>query len=175
VVAKAKERGLETSETNVHRVRKLQKHPRPAGKAAKKAAPAHKPAAATKGRPAVHHAAAKPAASGTSAADFVRSLGGSVAVKDVVAKAKAAGIKVSRNYVYKVRSKTHGGPARRRGRPPSAARHVAPAATHTSHSSHVSHASAEGLLKAVAAELGLGRSLELLQAERARVRAVIGG
>jgi hypothetical protein len=35
--------------------------------------------------------------------------------------------------------------------------------------------SAENLLKAVAAELGLGPAIEIIQAERAQVRAVIGG
>jgi hypothetical protein len=34
---------------------------------------------------------------------------------------------------------------------------------------------AEDLLKAVAAEIGLGRAMEILVGERARVRAVIGG
>jgi hypothetical protein len=35
--------------------------------------------------------------------------------------------------------------------------------------------STETLLKAVAAEIGLGRAMEILAGERARVRAVIGG
>jgi hypothetical protein len=33
----------------------------------------------------------------------------------------------------------------------------------------------EALLKAVAAEIGLGRAIELLEGERARVRAVLRG
>jgi hypothetical protein len=35
--------------------------------------------------------------------------------------------------------------------------------------------SIEDLLKAVAAELGLGMAMEILQGERARVRMVMGG
>jgi hypothetical protein len=35
--------------------------------------------------------------------------------------------------------------------------------------------SAENLLKAVAAEIGLGPAIEILSGERAKVRAVIGG
>jgi hypothetical protein len=35
--------------------------------------------------------------------------------------------------------------------------------------------SAEDLLRAVAAELGLGRAVEILEGERARVRAVLEG
>jgi hypothetical protein len=35
--------------------------------------------------------------------------------------------------------------------------------------------SAEDLLKAVAAEIGLGRAIEQLQGERARVRAILRG
>ena len=34
---------------------------------------------------------------------------------------------------------------------------------------------AEDLLKALGAEIGLGRAMEILAGERARVRAVIGG
>jgi hypothetical protein len=34
--------------------------------------------------------------------------------------------------------------------------------------------SAENLLRAVAAELGLGRAVEILQGERARVRGLMG-
>jgi hypothetical protein len=33
----------------------------------------------------------------------------------------------------------------------------------------------EDLLRAAAAELGLGRAMEILEGERARVRAVLGG
>jgi N-acetylmuramoyl-L-alanine amidase CwlA len=35
--------------------------------------------------------------------------------------------------------------------------------------------SVEDLLRAAASELGLGRAIEILQGERARVRAVLGG
>jgi hypothetical protein len=36
------------------------------------------------------------------------------------------------------------------------------------------HSSTEDLLRAVAAELGLGHAMEILQRERAQVRAVLG-
>jgi rRNA processing protein Krr1/Pno1 len=39
----------------------------------------------------------------------------------------------------------------------------------------VTTAKAEDLLRALGAELGLGRALEILQAERIKVRAVIRG
>jgi hypothetical protein len=50
-----------------------------------------------------------------------------------------------------------------------------PIATNGSRSSSTLGAKAENVLKAVAAELGLGRAMEILAGERARVRAVIEG
>src|SRR5439155_17933020 len=51
---------------------------------------------------------------------FVKSLPPETAVSDVVAKAKEAGIEISKNYVYLIRSQggAKGGKAKRKGRPP---------------------------------------------------------
>jgi hypothetical protein len=97
----------------------------------------------------------------TSKAAFVRGLPATIPAKVVVAQAKAAGMKLSSNYVYLIRraAKENRGSVRA-GR--SVPRPIGTAA------------SAESLLKALAAELGLGPAIEILQAERARVRAVIG-
>jgi hypothetical protein len=114
---------------------------------------------------------------------FILSLPPSTSVKEVTAKANARGMKTSEANVHRVRRLQA-----RKGRPakpavpaqkappskpvsvrPEPVVHAAPVATAPA-SSH----SAEGLLKAVAAELGLGHSIELLQAERAKVRAILG-
>ena len=145
VVAKAKEAGLKLSSQLVYAVR---------GRG--------KPRKASTGRKPV--AAAKPAKAGStkSKAAFVRGLPSSTPAKDVVAKAKAAGMKLTTSYVYNVRgaAKT----VRRQTR--KAAAVSRPIATASS---------AESLLKAIGAELGLGEALAILSAERARVRAAIGG
>jgi hypothetical protein len=161
VVAKAKERGMATSETNVHRVRKLQKSGKATGgkKSAKVAAPSQAKANGT-------HAPG----STQSVAEFVRSVPASVPVKDVVRQAKAAGLKLSRNYVYRVRAGSKSsGPKRRVGRPAGVKNAVS---VHVP--VHAPKSSVEELLRAVAAEIGLGRSIEILQSERAKVRAVFG-
>jgi hypothetical protein len=110
VVAKAKEKGISLTANHVSAVRSTSR-----GKSGKR--PAAKAAAPKAG-------GAKPAAKGAvSKAAFVRSLPRSTPAKDVVAKAKAAGLKLNSEYVYKVRSKGGGkaAPAKRGpGRPASA-------------------------------------------------------
>jgi hypothetical protein len=100
-------------------------------------------------------------------ADFVRAHAG-LAPKDVVAKAKTEGVKFDTHYVYRVRGydKTAGKTKPARATPRQAARVPRPITTTSS---------AETLLKALGAELGLGRAMEILAGERARVRAVMGG
>jgi hypothetical protein len=97
----------------------------------------------------------------TSKAAFVRSLPSTIPAKAVVAQAKAAGMKLSANYVYLIRrgAKESRGSVR-------AGRSVPRPITTSS--------SAESLLKALGAELGLGSAIEILAGERARVSAVIG-
>lgn len=101
---------------------------------------------------------------------IILSLPSSMTAKDVVTAVKAKGLKTTESNVYRVRrlgKKTAKKPAaagaaipaRRRGRPRKAS--AAPSA-------------AEDLLRAVAAELGLARAVEVLHSERAKVLGVIG-
>lgn len=106
----------------------------------------------------------------TSKADFVRNVPPSTPVKDVIAKAKAAGLSVSKTYVYLVR-----GSARTKATKKPPARRVTIARRGASVARPIATmSSAEDLLKAVAAEVGLGRAMVILAGERARLRAVIG-
>lgn len=91
--------------------------------------------------------------------------------KQIVARAAAAGIELGVGYVYNVRASNKGAGRKNRveARAVTARRAVAvprPIATPSS---------AEILLKAVAAEVGLGRAIELLQSERARVHSFLRG
>jgi hypothetical protein len=97
----------------------------------------------------------------TSKAAFVRSLPSDTPAKDVVARAKSQGMSISVNYVYNIRGAAKGarGTSVRAGA--SVPRPIA------------NGSAAESLLKAVAAEVGLGRAIEILSGERARVRAVL--
>jgi len=96
-----------------------------------------------------------------SKAAFVRGLPASTPAKEVVAKAKALGLTLSVNYVYNIRgaAKTRRVAVRAGAGVP---RPIAGAP------------GAESLLKAVAAEVGLAKAIEILAGERARVRAVLG-
>jgi hypothetical protein len=89
-------------------------------------------------------------------------------VKEVVAMAKAKGIHFDEPYVYWARRPSKGTATRKRvsttvRNGPSMARAI------------TRRSSAEDLLRAVAAEIGLGRAVEILEGERAKVRAAIGG
>jgi hypothetical protein len=148
VLAKAKAAGLKLTSQLVYKVR---------GTA--KAKPAASPKAPASSKPPASKAA------------FVRGLPSSTPAKDVVKLAKAAGIKLGIYYVYNVRraTKIAAKKSRTASKSPAAAAPVAvPGGSRSS-------ATAESLLKAIAAELGLGPALDILQGERARVRAVIGG
>jgi hypothetical protein len=111
-----------------------------------------------------------------SKSDFVRSLPASPA-KDVVAKAKAEGISLSENHVHAVRAKDNVKAKSRRVAKKTLKTAVSkPAvATNGRGSSATAKSSAEELLKAVAAELGLARAVEILAGERSRVQVLIGG
>jgi hypothetical protein len=109
-----------------------------------------------------------------SKADFVRAYAG-LAPKEIVEKAKAESVKFDVSYVYRVRAmdKT----ARKKTRAAAKATTSTTTAMNgavPSVTSAASLSSAEDLLRAVAAELGLGRAVEILLGERKRVRAVIG-
>jgi hypothetical protein len=114
-VAKAKEKGMETSESNVNRVRQMGRRApgaKPAGRAkAAKGGKAAKPASAP-----AKKAAAVAALSGSkdsaptsdagkqSKSDFVRSFPATTRANDIVAAAKTKGMKLSVGYVYNIRT-----------------------------------------------------------------------
>jgi hypothetical protein len=154
VLAKAKASGLKTSESNVHRVRRLHGGRRKASSngAARTAAAKISVAQAPKQKT-------------LRKSDFVRSLSAATPAKDVVARARTAGIKLDLQYVYKIRSRAK--PAAARGSVAKATRARAVPAR----SSGVSP-SVEGILCALAAEIGLARAVEILQGERARVSSI---
>jgi hypothetical protein len=114
-----------------------------------------------------------------SKSDFIRSQPASLSATEVVAKAKAAGIKFSPQLVYNVRngSKAQKGSAKRtaKAKTTTSKRATAPRKAAPVPRPITSTRSAEDLLKAVAAEIGLGRAIEQLQGERARVRAILRG
>jgi protein involved in polysaccharide export with SLBB domain len=103
---------------------------------------------------------------------FILSLPHDLSVKEVIAKAKAKGLKTSENNVYRIRrtlgrARTKAATTKERATTPRNGASVQRPITTTS--------SADDLLRAVAAEIGLGRAVEILHAERTRVRAAIGG
>jgi hypothetical protein len=152
VLAKAKASGHKTSESNVHRVRRLHGRKKAAAKRTSPAAPSSKLP--------------------QSKADFVRGLPSSTPVKKVIAMAKAAGLSVSQTYVYALRRSSKGGVGKA-GRPRVVVAKSAQVITRKTKTTGVP-SSVEDLLRAVAAELGLGHAVEILQRERAQVRAVLG-
>jgi hypothetical protein len=105
-----------------------------------------------------------------SKADFVRSLPKETPVRVVVEKAKLAGIKLGDAYVHNVRGRDATKGKKKKGARRAAVRMGASVPRPIATTSSV-----ENLLKAVAAEIGLGQAVEILTRERARVRAVIAG
>ena len=91
-----------------------------------------------------------------------------LSAKDMVAKAKAAGIALTDTYVYNVRGAAKAAASKAKPAP------VKAPVAHAVAKSGASAGSVESLLKAVAAEIGLGRAFEILVGERARVQAVLG-
>jgi hypothetical protein len=115
-----------------------------------------------------------------SKSDFIRSQPSTLSAAEVVEKGKVQGVKFDAFLVYKVRSRAgakrktiaSNAPANTnvRARRATAARKGAPVPRPIATASK-----AEELLKALAAELGLGLAVKILEAERVRVRAAIGG
>jgi hypothetical protein len=154
VVAKAKAAGIKFAPVLVYKVRGRAQAKRSAAK--KASATVTTPAAAASTKPAKSKSA------------FIRSLPSNVPAKEVVKQAKAIGMKLTESYIYNVR-----GAAKKGSKPNSAAARPTVRTSANGGGSRVS-ASAENLLKAVAAEIGLGPAIEILSGERARVAAVIG-
>jgi hypothetical protein len=120
---------------------------------------------------------------------FILSLPKALSAKEVLAKAKARGIVTSENNVHRVRRLHIVAPAKAqangsaagspkavqsRSKPVPAkglpVKAMAPVAVQKGAGSSV-----DDLLLAVAAELGLARAVDILQGERARVQALLGG
>jgi hypothetical protein len=104
-----------------------------------------------------------------SKAAFVRGLAATMPAKEVVAKAKERGMTLTESYVYNIRGAAKAAKRKRAGSLRSAlvARPIAATAPAGA------RLSTEDLLRAVGAELGLTRAIEVLHAERARVHAVL--
>ncbi len=153
VVAKAKAHKLKISRALVYVVR---------GSSQRKAKP-------VSAKPKLAPSTATTAPGSMSKAAFIRSLPATLSVKDVVATGKAKGIKFDATYVYWARratTKRAKTTTRRATSPGNGAPLGRPASTSSS---------AEALLLALGAEIGLGKAVEILEGERAKVRAAIGG
>lgn len=165
VVEKAKAEGIDLRAGLVYEVRRIDK--------ARKTVPS-KPSVPTAKKTASKSSSAVPPNRGgdakarptTSKAAFVRAHA-SLTPKEIVEKAKGENIKLDVGYVYNVRSSNRANQRSARRAPE---RRAAPAREPGGATSRV-----EALLKAVAAEVGLGRAIELLQTERAKISAAIGG
>jgi hypothetical protein len=156
VVERAKAPGVTVTAGPVHGARRQSK-----AKRKTKTGAAQKSSAGKK--------SAAPTSPTTSKADFVRRFP-KASPKEVIAKAHAEGIQIDLDYLYKVRSSDRLGKLKTKAetRPASPRMGVSvPRPTATA-------SSAEDVLKAVAAEIGLGRAIEILAGERTRVRALIG-
>ncbi len=94
-----------------------------------------------------------------SKAEFVRALPEAMPAKQVVEKAKEAGLKISTAYVYVIRSQARVGPKKPNN---SAAPHAPKPAK-----------DAEARLVAIASEIGLTRSIDILTQEKARVMRLL--
>jgi hypothetical protein len=150
IVAMAKAEGIVLSRNLVYMVRGAAAPKGSASRRSRKRATRKEAPTATKG------VASKPSAAravAPSKADFVRARA-HLSPREIAEDAKAAGRKLDANYVYNVRTFDQ-----------TAATHGAIISADTR---------VEALLKAAAAELGLGRAIEILEEERARVRAVLG-
>jgi hypothetical protein len=104
---------------------------------------------------------------------FILSLPHDLPVKEVLARVAARGMKASANNVYRVRRL--GARSIKVGKDTQGSRRAVPERKGPSVARPIaSAASAEDLLRAVAAEVGLGRAMLILAGERARLRALIG-
>ncbi len=114
--------------------------------------------------------AAKKSPAHQSKASFVRELPAALSAAEVVEKAKAAGIKLDVGYVYNILRTSRDSEKMEKSGTKNGVR-----ATATQGPTARGNVSAEALLKAIGAELGLASAIRILEAERARVRAVLRG
>jgi hypothetical protein len=111
-----------------------------------------------------------PKTKSTNKSAFVRGLSGDMSAKDVVAKAKAAGITLTENYVYTIRSAAKNKSKKGTGRGPGR-----PKGSKSASVSLSSNGSLEKNFVESALELGLGNAEKLLARLRARIRSVALG
>jgi|HubBroStandDraft_2_1064218.scaffolds.fasta_scaffold81780_2 hypothetical protein len=158
VIARGKAAGMKISSSLVYMVRGRSKSKSPAAASTT----AKRVAAAAETRIA-------PIAPVVSKAQFVRSRA-HLSPKEIVEDAKAARLKLDVGYVYNVRGAAKARSTTKVLKHAARTARTAPAVARPI----TSPSKAEDLLKAIAAELGLGRAMEILATERARVRAVFG-
>ena len=107
----------------------------------------------------------------------ILSLPATMSAKDAVAALKAKGMKTTESNIYRVRRLAKKSAGKRPA--PAAAPVTRPRAVAAPRRGRMPASSAamsaESLLRALAAEMGLGRAVDLLHAERAKVRGLIGG
>jgi uncharacterized protein (DUF433 family) len=181
IVAEAKTAGLKLVESNVYDTRKYDDK-----KAVAKKTRAPKKTVSNAPAPKV---ASLKAPATMSKADFVRHYP-ALSAKEIVEKAKAEGMKLDPAVVYKVRGQDKQA-AKRKGAakkltassaavtplitPPVPSKPVAPTTRFPAPAlTPAGDARIEELLRAAASALGFGRALEVIQAEQARLRAVLG-
>ncbi len=100
-----------------------------------------------------------------SKAEFVRALPETMPAKQVVEKAKDAGLKISTAYVYVIRSQARVGPKKPSSSANGSSSPRAPAPR--------APKDAEARLIAAASEIGLTRSIEILTQEKARIMRLL--
>lgn len=108
--------------------------------------------------------------------DFIRRQPEAMPAAEVVALAKGAGLTIRPGLVYEVRRtlRTKKAASRQKQTQTKIASTTGAPSVSTAPRPIARKASAEDLLRAVAAEIGLGRAIEILTGERAIVRAVMG-
>jgi hypothetical protein len=189
VLAKAKEAGMETTDSNVSRVRaevkKKASKPVAAKKpAAKKPVVAKKPAAK---KPAAKKVASKPSAKKTAApakpastlskADFIRQQPATMGARAVVEAAKAVGLTISENHVYGVRAdlkKKPAAPATKAAPQPKAAT-PKPAPKAATAKPKAAGSNDEVTFRRLVLGLGITRSRQLLDELEQGLARLIGG
>jgi hypothetical protein len=182
VVAKAAAEGITISEAYVHTIRSAAKRgakakdaKAPAKKAAKKeeAAAAAAPAKAEAPKKKRGKRAGK--GGGPSKREFIESLPRETPVSEVIAAAKKAGLSVSSNYVYLLRSaakKAGGGAAAPAAKDAGAKKAAAATKATVSAVASIARGSSEGRFVDLVAEIGLGRADELLTEFRAKLKTL---
>ena len=111
-----------------------------------------------------------PKTKSTNKSAFVRNLSGDMSAKDVVAKAKAAGITLTENYVYTIRSAAKNKAKKGTGRGPGR-----PKGSKSASLSLSSNGSLEKRFMESALEIGIGNAEKLLAQLRTRLRSVALG